>query len=101
MDENRPKWTVNTELIARQKKAIPLLLTLPVERACDEAGLSKQTVYTWLKQDAFKKKIRRYRDELMQNAIEDEDNETYIYLCSCWTDSNMERDPRAIPQRRS
>ena len=22
------------------------------------------------------------------------DDETYIYLCSCWTDTNMERDPR-------
>lgn len=70
MDETRPKWTVKKELTARQKNAIPFLLTLPVERACDEAGLSKQTVYTWLKQDAFKKEIRRCRDELMQNAIE-------------------------------
>ncbi len=65
MDETRPKRTVKTELIARQKKAIPLLLTLPVERACDEAGPSKQTVYTWLKQDAFKNGITRCRDELM------------------------------------
>lgn len=70
MDETRSKWTGKKELTARQRKAIPLLLSLPVERACDEAGLSKQTVYTWLKQDAFKNEIRRCRDELMQNAIE-------------------------------
>jgi len=36
-----------------------------------------------------------------QIIYQNEDDETYIYLCSCWTDSNMERDPRAIPQRRS
>jgi len=65
MDETRSKWTVKKELTARQKKAISLLLTLPVERACDEAGLSKQTVYTWLKQDAFENGITRCRDELM------------------------------------
>ncbi len=65
MDETRPKWTGKKELTARQRKAIPLLLTLPVERACDEAGLSKQTVYTWLKQDAFENGITRCRDELM------------------------------------
>ena len=56
MDETRPDKTVKKELIARQMKAIPLLLTLQVERAC-EGGLSKQTVYTWLKQDAFKNEI--------------------------------------------
>ncbi len=36
-----------------------------------------------------------------QIIYQNEDDETYIYLCSCWTDSNMDRDPRAIPQRRS
>jgi hypothetical protein len=70
MDETRPKWTGKKELTARQRKAIPLLLTLPVEKSCEEANLSKQTVYTWLKQDAFKNEIRRCRDELMQNTIE-------------------------------
>ncbi len=36
-----------------------------------------------------------------QIIYQNEDDETYIYLCSCWTDSIMDRDPRAIPQRRS
>jgi len=47
-----------------------LLLTVPIERACEEAGLSKQTVYTWLKQEAFKNEIRRCQDELMENAMQ-------------------------------
>ncbi len=36
-----------------------------------------------------------------QIIYQNEDDETYIYLCSCWTDTNMERDPRTIIQRRS
>ena len=36
-----------------------------------------------------------------QIIYQNEDNETYIYLCSCWTDTNMERDPRAVIQCRS
>ena len=33
-----------------------------------------------------------------QIIYQNEDDEKYIYLCSCWTDTNMERDPRAVIQ---
>ncbi len=36
-----------------------------------------------------------------QIIYQNEDDETYIYLCSCWTDTNMERDPRAVIQLRT
>jgi len=36
-----------------------------------------------------------------QIIYQNEDDETYISLCSCWTDSYMERDPWAVIQRRS
>ena len=36
-----------------------------------------------------------------QVIYQNEDDETYISLCSCWTDSIMDRDPRAVVQRRN
>ena len=36
-----------------------------------------------------------------QIFYQNEDNSTFITLCSCWTDSIMDRDPRAVPQRRT
>jgi len=36
-----------------------------------------------------------------QIIYQNEDDEKYIYLCSCWTDTNMERDPRAVIQLRT
>jgi len=36
-----------------------------------------------------------------QIIYQNEEDETYIYLCFCWTDTNMERDPRAVIQLRT
>ena len=36
-----------------------------------------------------------------QIIYQNEKDETYIYLCSCWTDTNMERDPRAVIRLRT
>ncbi len=35
-----------------------------------------------------------------QVFYQNEDDETFICLCSCWTDSIMDRDPRSVIQRR-
>ena len=40
-------------------------------------------------------------DHTDQIFYQNEDDNTFITLCSCWTDSIMDRDPRTIPQRRS
>ena len=40
-------------------------------------------------------------DHTDQIWYQNEDNSTFISLCSCWTDSTMDRDPRTIPQRRT
>ena len=39
-------------------------------------------------------------DHTDQVFYQNEDDETFICLCSCWTDSIMDRDPRAVVQRR-
>ncbi len=40
-------------------------------------------------------------DHTDQIFYQNEDDETFICLCSWWTDSIMDMDPRAIIQRRS
>ena len=41
------------------------------------------------------------KDHTDQIFYQNEDDNTFICLCSCWTDSIMDTDPRAVPQRRS
>ncbi len=36
-----------------------------------------------------------------QVNYQNEDDETFICLCSCWTDSIFDRDPRVVTQKRS
>ena len=36
-----------------------------------------------------------------QILYQNQDDQTFIQLCSCWTDSIMDRDTRAVIQRRS
>jgi hypothetical protein len=57
------------QLTRRQAKVIPLLLTLPVEKACERAKIAKPTFYSWLKQDHFRAALRKAQDELFGDAI--------------------------------
>ncbi len=36
-----------------------------------------------------------------QIIYQNEEDGKYSYLCSCWTDTNMDRDPRAVIQLRT
>ena len=56
-------------LTRRQRTILPLLLTMPVERACEQAKIRKPTVYKWLKQDAFKSELKRVQDEIFADAL--------------------------------
>jgi len=40
-------------------------------------------------------------DHTDQVIYQNEDDETFICLCSCWTDSIMDKDPRVVPKRRN
>lgn len=46
------------------------MLLHPVERACSEAGISKQTVYRWLKDDDFKSELERLRNETFESSLQ-------------------------------
>ncbi|MGZ9241521.1 MAG: hypothetical protein ACXW6K_13655 [Candidatus Binatia bacterium] len=59
---------MNGELTRRQAK-VPLLLTLPVESACQQAKLAKPTFYGWLKQDHFKAALKKAQDEIFSDSI--------------------------------
>ena len=61
---------VKTGLSRRQKEAIPFLLgAKSVEEGCRNAGLSKATVFRWLRQDLFKSELEKARQELISQAL--------------------------------
>jgi transposase len=58
-------------LTARQARVIPYLLAAPsFEEGCKRAGVSKVTVYGWLKQEIFRQELKRQRDELIERALD-------------------------------
>ena len=58
-------------LTARQARVIPYLLDAPsFEEGCKRAGVSKVTVYGWLKQENFRQELKRQRDETNRGSIE-------------------------------
>jgi AcrR family transcriptional regulator len=58
------------KLTPRQRRTLPFLLSQPVERACAEAGISKQTVYRWLKDNDFKDELERLRNETFESSLQ-------------------------------
>lgn len=58
-------------LSPKQIKALPVFcVQLNVEKACAEVGISTQTFYQWMKQPAFKNKLRGMRYAISSQSIE-------------------------------
>jgi hypothetical protein len=58
-------------LTAKQARVIPYLLGAPsMEEGCKRAGVSKVTVYGWLKEDVFRQELKLQRDELIRGALD-------------------------------
>jgi AcrR family transcriptional regulator len=58
-------------LTAKQARVIPYLLgAATLEKGCKRAGVSKVTVYEWLKQEVFRQELKRQRDELIERALD-------------------------------
>lgn len=57
-------------LNSKQLKAIPILIGCDtVERAAREAGISKNTIYTWMQQEEFNKAVSTARKKLLDKAM--------------------------------
>lgn len=65
------------QLSSRQFMALPFFLTSSsIEAACRDANISKDTYYEWMKQDIFKAKLERMRNEIVSDAINQLKNNT-------------------------
>ena len=54
----------------KQKKAIPALITAPTySTGAKKAGISRKTLYKWLKTPEFKQEFDRQRDEVAAEAL--------------------------------
>jgi len=59
-----------SKLTARQTKFLPVLLASPTYTdACQKGRVSRQTLYEWLRQPAFKAELERQRDELVAQGF--------------------------------
>ncbi|HWO40337.1 MAG TPA: hypothetical protein VNO43_00860 [Candidatus Eisenbacteria bacterium] len=58
-------------LTDRQRRVIPFLLSSPsTEEACRRARVNKTTVYEWLKDEIFRRELKRQRDALIERALD-------------------------------
>ena len=61
----------NERLTDRQVRVIPYLLTSPsIEEACRRARVHKTTVYEWLKDETFRRELKRQRDAIIERALD-------------------------------
>ncbi len=59
-----------SKLTARQLKFLPVLLASPTyTEACRKGRVSRDTLYEWLKDPAFKAELGRQRDELVAQGL--------------------------------
>jgi len=59
------------DLTERQHKAIPFLVTSTTyEKGCREAGISRNTLYEWLKDPSFKAELTAQRSEVVEGALD-------------------------------
>ena len=60
-----------TGLSERQRAALPYFLSCRTyEEGCRQAGIGKNTFYSWLQESQFKAEMDRLRDDLVDQAID-------------------------------
>src|SRR5215471_11364379 len=59
------------KLTPRQIRVIPYLLGAPsIEEGCRRARVSKVSVYSWLREEAFSQELKRCRDQMIERALD-------------------------------
>ncbi len=59
-------------LTNKQLKAVPhLIASKTLKDGCKKARISRQTLYTWLQEPVFKEELRKRRDTIIDEALED------------------------------
>ena len=67
----------NGRLTDRQLRVIPYLLTSPsIEEACRRAKINKCTVYEWLKDETFRRELKRQREAIIERALDSQNEIT-------------------------
>lgn len=62
--------TAANRLTRRQKRLIPLLVSMPSEQqACDAAKISRSTLYSWKHQQTFTDALRLAQDEAFADSL--------------------------------
>ncbi len=57
-------------LTRRQKRLLPLLVSMPSEQqACDEAKVSRSTLYSWKQQESFTDALQAAQDEAFAESL--------------------------------
>jgi hypothetical protein len=57
-------------LSARQRLALPVIAAEPtIEGAAEKIGVTRKTVYEWLKQEPFKRALEEARKEFVESAF--------------------------------
>lgn len=57
-------------LTPKQREVLPRLVSVyNIEASCRDAGISKETYYKWLQEDAFRKAIEGLRTEMIELAL--------------------------------
>ena len=61
----------NEKLSGRQLRVIPHLLAAPsIEEGWKRARISKAAVYEWLKDETFRRELKRQRDAVIERALD-------------------------------
>jgi hypothetical protein len=72
MTEGNTKEDQEQKLTGKQVSAIPHLITSKtLKEGCKNAGISRKTLYQWLKDPVFKQEFRNQRDLIIEEALED------------------------------
>ena len=57
-------------LSARQRLAVPIIAAEPtIDGAADKIGVTRKTVYEWLKQETFKRALEESRKDYVESAF--------------------------------
>lgn len=94
---SKPKKYNTVKMTKRKLKAVEMLIKGDLTRTdiAKELGISRDTLYRWMKEEEFMAALQKRTEQIKRQAIQFLDSKSYDAACKLWEVAENDRDTRS------
>lgn len=94
---SKPKKYNTVKMTKRKLKAVEMLIKGDLTRTdiAKELGISRDTLYRWMKEEEFMAALQKRTEQIKRQAIQFLDSKSYDAACKLWEVAESDKDTRS------